>query len=222
MIKNIEIKDQSYNVTIKKSKRAKHLQLRINRNSEISLIVPNLVTYYAATEFLNKSTKWLEKKISKLASYNNKFRYLGNEIVIELSTTKHDKISVPSFIDNTLIVSNTNAQTISEAYESWLFDKANEYIPIRAKQLAERYGFSYNKVTIKKLKSRWGSCSSQRNVSFNYKLMYFNTKVIDYVIVHELCHLSEMNHSDKFWKLVEAIVPDYKKYKRALTLNYYT
>lgn len=90
---------------------------------------------------------------------------------------------------------------------------ACDYIPARVNFLAKRNGFDYNSVRIKDQQTRWGSCSNKKNLSFNYRLMSFNKKVIDYVIVHELCHLKEMNHSQKFWKLVEEIMPDYKTQK---------
>lgn len=72
------------------------------------------------------------------------------------------------------------------------------------------YGFSYNRIAIKNLKSRWGSCSSKRNLNFNYKIIYLPERIADYIIVHELCHLGELNHSGKFWKLVAQIFPDYR------------
>ncbi|MDX1700374.1 MAG: M48 family metallopeptidase, partial [Melioribacteraceae bacterium] len=83
-------------------------------------------------------------------------------------------------------------------------------------EFSNRYNLEYNSIKIKNLKSRWGSCSSKKNLSFNLKLMYFNHKVIDYVIIHELCHLKIMNHSREFWNLVESIIPDYKERKSEL------
>ena len=100
-----------------------------------------------------------------------------------------------------------------ELYFQWLGEKAAEYIPNRVKELSQLHNFKYNSIKIKNLSSRWGSCSAKKNLSFNLKLMYFNYQVIDYVIVHELCHLKELNHSKKFWKLVEDIIPNYKEYK---------
>jgi predicted metal-dependent hydrolase len=73
------------------------------------------------------------------------------------------------------------------------------------------YGFTYNKVFIKNTRSRWGSCSSKKNLNFNYKIALIESDLADYIIVHELCHLSEFNHSKDFWALVEKTVPDYKE-----------
>lgn len=78
------------------------------------------------------------------------------------------------------------------------------------------YGFSFRKVSIRNQKTRWGSCSRQRNLSFNYKIILIPEKLADYIIVHELCHLKEFNHSQKFWSLVSLAIPDYKERRREL------
>ena len=72
------------------------------------------------------------------------------------------------------------------------------------------YKFEYGRVNIRDQKSRWGSCSRQGNLNFNYRLLFLNSAVRDYVIVHELCHLKEFNHSSRFWELVSRQTPDYK------------
>lgn len=74
-------------------------------------------------------------------------------------------------------------------------------------------GGNYTSVTVRDQKSRWGSCSSRGTLSFNYRLMFAPPRVLDYVVVHELCHLTHMNHSKDFWNMVERIMPDYKLYK---------
>lgn len=72
------------------------------------------------------------------------------------------------------------------------------------------YGFTYKKVSIKNQKGRWGSCSARGNLNFNYRIVYLTPEQRDYVVVHELCHLQEMNHGPRFWALVAAQVPEYK------------
>lgn len=77
-------------------------------------------------------------------------------------------------------------------------------------------GGNYTSITVRDQRSRWGSCSSRGTLSFNYRLLFAPPKVLDYVVVHELCHLTHMNHSKDFWNLVEQIMPDYRIYKQWL------
>ncbi len=97
-----------------------------------------------------------------------------------------------------------------------LADKALKYIPERAAYFAKRIGVDYGRITIRNQKSRWGSCSSKGNLNFNCLLMLTSAEVIDYVVVHELCHRKEMNHSKAFWSEVEKVLPDYKIYVKWL------
>lgn len=90
-------------------------------------------------------------------------------------------------------------------------EAARKIIVPRVEMWAQKYNFEYNKIFIKNQKTRWGSCSSKKNLNFNYRLAFMSVEMMDYVIVHELCHLKEMNHSKNFWNLVESILPDYKR-----------
>lgn len=92
-----------------------------------------------------------------------------------------------------------------------LKDKAREYIPQRVEYFSEIMGVDYGRITIRNQKTRWGSCSAKGNLNFNCLLMLMPTEVIDYVVVHELCHLKEMNHSNAFWREVKQVLPDYRK-----------
>lgn len=95
-------------------------------------------------------------------------------------------------------------------------EEAREKIEKRLVELNKHYGFAYKKVTIRNQSSRWGSCSKSKTLSFNYRLIFKSQEVFDYVLVHELCHLREMNHSQKFWGLVAQLCPDYKLLRRQL------
>ncbi len=82
------------------------------------------------------------------------------------------------------------------------------------------YGFQYSRVTMRNQKTRWGSCSKRGTLSFNFRIALLPSHLADYIIVHELCHLKEMNHSERFWKLVTKTVPDYKACRSELRKEY--
>lgn len=95
-------------------------------------------------------------------------------------------------------------------------DKAFALTHERIKFYNKIYGFSFNKIFIKNQKTRWGSCSRNQNLNFNYKIIFLPQKHRDYIIVHEICHLREFNHSKKFWTLVEKTLPNYLEIKKEL------
>ncbi|RIV29219.1 M48 family peptidase [Alicyclobacillaceae bacterium I2511] len=105
------------------------------------------------------------------------------------------------------------------AMVEWLKAQAMQTIPARVQQWAAQIGATYNKIRIKDQRSRWGSCSSQRNLNFNWRLVQVPEFVLDYVVVHELCHLWEMNHSTRFWSLVGTHFPRYEEARIWLRQN---
>ncbi len=100
--------------------------------------------------------------------------------------------------------------------EKWYRREAAAIFEEKAEEFAKRLHVSFEDIRIKDQKSRWGSCSSKRNMNFNWRLLMAPEPVCDYVIIHELCHLVHMNHSADFWNLVESICPDYRQYKKWL------
>ena len=100
-----------------------------------------------------------------------------------------------------------------------LANRAMEVIPDRVRFFAPLVGVSYGRITIRSQRTRWGSCSGKGNLNFNCLLMLAPEAVLDYVVVHELCHRKEMNHSARFWAEVERILPDYKVHKKWLKDN---
>jgi predicted metal-dependent hydrolase len=99
-----------------------------------------------------------------------------------------------------------------EKYKKSALTRAQE----RIEYFNQSYGFSYKKISIRNQKTRWGSCSKTGTISFNYKIALLPPNLADYIIVHELCHLGEMNHSRKFWELVARTIPDYAKLRNEL------
>ncbi|NLC43510.1 MAG: M48 family metallopeptidase, partial [Clostridiales bacterium] len=112
---------------------------------------------------------------------------------------------------------NIKKLTMEEIRE--LADKALKVIPGRVAHYAPIVGVDYGKITIRNQRTRWGSCSGKGNLNFNCLLMLTPPEIMDYVIVHELCHLLELNHSANFWNEVERVLPDYKVHKEWLKNN---
>lgn len=93
---------------------------------------------------------------------------------------------------------------------------AKAIIKSRVELLNHNYNFSYSRISVKNQKSCWGSCSRKKNLNFNYKIINLPEELRDYVIIHELCHLQELNHSQNFWKLVSKTIPDHKERRKKL------
>lgn len=112
-----------------------------------------------------------------------------------------------------------NTQQLTEEEIRKLAEKALEVIPKRVAHYAKQMGVTYGRITIRNQKTRWGSCSSKGNLNFNCMLMLLPPEIQDYVVVHELCHRKEMNHSPRFWAEVEKVLPDYQTRRKWLKEN---
>jgi predicted metal-dependent hydrolase len=207
-----------------KRKNSRNIRMHLDNNGIVKVSLPYYTPYIAAKEFVNNNLNWIAKKFDLFKLQINTYYYLGENISLIKKYDANIKIFNYILHDNVLIVQARNFKDFSDEkiFNLWLKEKAIDYIPPKVKEFSEIHNFEYNSVRIKNLTSRWGSCTNKRNLTFNLKLMYFDTDVIDYVIIHELCHLKEMNHSSKFWKLVEEIMPDYKNHKIKLTQAIHT
>lgn len=94
--------------------------------------------------------------------------------------------------------------------------RTRKFVKERLEHYNKHYNFKYNRIAIRRQKTRWGSCSGKSNLNFNYKILFLPPELADYIIVHELCHLKEMNHGKNFWKLVSEVIPDYKERRKRL------
>jgi len=95
-------------------------------------------------------------------------------------------------------------------------EEASKLISERIDYYNNIYQFDFNRISIRNQRTRWGSCSSKKNLNFNYRLLFLPKRISDYIIVHELCHLKELNHSRRFWNLVAEVIPDYLDIRKEL------
>ena len=108
---------------------------------------------------------------------------------------------------------------LDAAQEKELRERAESVLAQRTAYFARQIGVTYGRITVRDQKTRWGSCSQTGNLNFNFRLILAPLEVLDYVVVHELCHRRQMNHSTQFWQEVAQVLPDYRKRKAWLTEN---
>ena len=215
------IGDDEFPYRIRFSNKAKYLRLQIKNSNSLEMVLPHSYILSEAEKFLIRKKLWIKKYLINKQVMPKRYLLFGNEVSITHSYDlfiKRHKSVYHNFNLNITSPSDSNSD-LERLFEKWQKKTAKVFITERVKKLAEKYNFKINKVNIRGQKTRWGSCSSKGRLSFNYRLMRFNKDIIDYVIIHELCHLVEMNHSQKFWKLVESYCPNYKLLKKELRID---
>lgn len=220
-MQKISIANKEYNYSVRQSKKAKYIKLLINEQG-LQLVLPVGVSSVEGERFLVKNSGWIEKNIGKYSYLTEDYFYLGRKISIEQNISvyeKYIKVEMPDSCILRITSAPGNNFSMKKVYELWLRRQAQKIIPARVKYLAEKHGFKTGRISVRNQKTRWGSCSNDGNLSFNFRLLLFEPAVIDYVIVHELCHLREMNHSKNFWNNVAGIIPEYKEIKNKLKRN---
>jgi hypothetical protein len=144
------------------------------------------------------------------------FWYLGNIYSLEIVT----KADVSLRLDGKFFLAQTALPKAGAIFTQWYKEQARQAIGQRVQQLAVKHGFKYKQIKITSAQGRWGSCNSQGTLCFTWRLIMAPPAEIDYVVVHELVHLVERNHSKAFWEKVAAILPDYKAKRKWLKDNW--
>lgn len=174
----------------------KHARIRLLPDNSFELIIPKRLSWdqKLVQLLLQKWEKLLKKNLSKT---KKKIEVLTEEYVL-------------IFWEKVLL------KDIPEKFELYLLEKFEKESIFFLNKYAAKIWFSYQKLTIKTFKTKWGSCSSNQNISLNFKLVHLPIKFLEYVIIHEVCHLKEKNHGKNFWELVEELCPNYKEIRKEL------
>lgn len=210
-------------VKVRKGANIKYLSVRIAPGRGIWVNVPYGVSRRQVENFLEEKREWMLKSGAEMRMYEEDTG-MGLRIGAEIKTKLHVLKIVgtadakPSYrIEQNMITLSVPQHVVFSRIEKvvarFLIEiytmEARQYLPQRVKEYAERYGFTYHRLTFRDNISNWGSCSFENNISLNIKLMKLPDEIIDYVILHELCHTVEKNHSAAFWKLVGKVCPEY-------------
>lgn len=212
--------------TVEKSER-KTISLTIERNNDIIIKAPTEATDEKIKAFFNKKQIWiytkLEEKKHHIASIDKKkflewewFYYFWRMYKLILVDNVEFKLR---FYKNKFELNRQYLSLGKEVFIEWYQNTFADRIKSRVKFLAKKYDLQPTKISVSDLKNRWGSCTKENKIQFHWKIMLAPISVIDYIIIHELCHIKEKNHSPKFWDLLARNMPDYEKYKEWLKKN---
>ena len=212
-------------IVVKKRSLAKTVSLKIAPDGRIQITMPPYAPLLAAKALIKTS----RKQIRELASqYRKKLSYTENQQIgkshnlLIQTTTKPSSVKI---VGTQILAEINEAESVESAANQQLIrskilvalrKEAKSYLPRRLSFLAEEHGFSFARSKITHSSSRWGSCSSSGTISLNIGMMNLPFELIDYVIIHELCHTRHMNHSTKFWDEVSKFDPHYKIHRNEL------
>ncbi|MGK0270206.1 MAG: putative metal-dependent hydrolase [Cocleimonas sp.] len=226
---------QQHPYQITHSKRAKFIRIKLSQQGKLSVTLPSFSKHQLAHEFLQSKLAWIEKNLQKInyqeatlppkildlrlldEYWNVEYKEIDSSISssINLGLVEHADRNIELLGNNHQLNDST---IIAKLLNNWCRKKAKITFNAMLQELAELHGFHYQRLSIRAQKTRWGSCTYQKNINLNCKLLFMPEAVVRYVMIHELCHTIEMNHSSKFWALVKECDPNYKDHKQQLKI----
>lgn len=208
-----------YTVTYSQRKK---LTISVERDRSVVVMAPLGTSPEKIREVVESRKIWIYEKLHHPQKYDPAPRkefvsgetvlYLGRNYRLEIQKGTEENIR----FHGKFIVTGISPDLATTLFREWYIAKARKKIISRVKQHATNLGVTVNKVMVSELKYRWGSCTPSDSLNFNWKLIKAPIFVIDYVIVHELAHLLEQNHTARFWNIVQVQVPGYTKAKEWL------
>jgi predicted metal-dependent hydrolase len=201
---------------VRRSPRARRVRVSVDGAGEVEVVLPKRAPERAAAQAVRELTPWIERRrrtlaraAAEVARPEGTVPFLGQDLRLvpqpgrERVHRRGGELLVPK-------------RDTAVALERWYRRQARAEIAPRLDAAVARAGTSYSGLTIRGQKTRWASCSSTGHMSFNWRLLLAPEAVLDYVVEHEVCHLERMDHSPRFWALLESRVPDWREHARWL------
>lgn len=202
------------------------MSIKIEDVHGLQVVLPKRMSERHVLPFVEQSREWIERHLpSALANPRQEaWHELPNSLAlralnetwsidylkaagpVRIISRPHEELVVMGDVDN--------RADCREKLDVWIRKRAKKYLSARTRELADAHGFVVNNISVRGQKTRWGSCCSRQNISLNYKLVFLPAELVDYVIVHELCHTVHLDHSPSFWRLVEKFIPHYRQCKK--------
>jgi len=201
------------------------LSLQITKNGELVVHAPKRLSNDYIFNYIKEKEKWIiskQKEIQERLMINkdivkyNQILFLGKKYNIELiGGLKKIELS-----ENSILVPSSTSNVVTKI-KTWFMTNAKKILKDRLEYFADIMQLDYASLTINNSKTRWGSCDSNRNIKLNFRLIMLPHKTLDFVLIHELAHIVEFNHSKDFYKIISLIMPSYKLQQKVLKENDY-
>lgn len=221
MQKIIEI--EGINILFKKKRKSTRLRIRVTPKNGTVVTMPWFFPYEKARDFAKSHLDWIKTNLEKIqkikknttifdentdfTTKNHKLVILKKDIKKGFTSIKDGVVTVNFALEDDISAPENQEKIRAAIIEAFRLE-AKDYLPQRTEFLARKFGLKYRDLTVKNLTSRWGSCSGRNNINLNLHLIRLPYELIDYVILHELAHIREKNHSEKFWKFLSSLLPE--------------
>jgi len=221
---------RDFEVEVKRTNRRKTATLKINEGV-VQVIVPQRLPQQAIDDLIQKKADWIRKKLmiqQSVPTYKPKefvsgesFSYLGRNYRLKVLTGDHQQAKLKhGYLQITVRPSHKSDQSlIRKLLQNWYITHAVEKLEEKTEKYAQKIGVQPSRIRVKEFKSRWGSCSSSGEISYNWRIIMAPNPIVDYVVVHELCHLVHQDHSKQYWHKVRSIMPDCQSKRNWLKTN---
>jgi len=201
----------------------KTLTITVERDRSIIVRAPTDTPREKIEQLIHQKKLWLYEKVRHTQKYDPPIKekefvsgasilYLGKSYKLNVVSEPFNGI----LFDDEFLISKSSVPDASKLFKAWYIERAKQKIVPQVRLYASQLGVQYNRIHISDLKYSWGSCTPRNNLNFNHRLIKAPPRVIEYVIVHELAHLIELNHTERFWSIVRTQIPDYLRAKEWL------
>ena len=219
-----------FQVDVKRTNRKKTASIKIEQGV-VQVIVPQNLPQKEIDDLLKQKSDWIRQKliiqqsvpVSKPKEFvsGESFSYLGRNYRLKVLTGDLQPVKLKQgYLQVTVPMEQKSDQAlIRKLLQDWYLDRASDKLEQKSIKYSEQMGVQPTKIKVKEYKSRWGSCNSRGEISYNWKIIMTPHRIVDYLVVHELSHLIHHNHSKQYWNQVRSIVPDYQDRRDWLKTN---
>ena len=214
----------AHDITVERRK-IKRARIAVNENLQVRVTIPLEFSQGEIDDLLERKSRWLQKQLAffrerrdaRIQLSHDEILYLGEVYIFQRLPGLRSRVAIKE--EGKIIYSGRNLLA-DGSLDRWYRKEAKRVIMERLEYFADTYNFTYNRVFIRDQKTLWGSCSSKRNLSFNWRLIQAPLDIVDYIVVHELVHTEILRHTKAFWERVAILYPQHHQ-ARVWLKNFY-